>query len=72
MITTSPDITRHRDRQALPLRWRMALAFMFVGGGLVVFGSLITLVYLQTTPVTYVTQVHKGAIESVVKTPRAD
>lgn len=55
-------------RDDMPLRWRMALAFMFAGGGLVVFGGLLTLVYMQTTPVTYVTQAHKGAIGSVEKT----
>ncbi len=62
----------HRHRQQIPLRWRMALAGMFVGGGLVIMGALLTLVYLQTTPVTYVSQIHKSNIQSVAKAPNTE
>lgn len=63
MTTNSNDV---------PMHWRVAVGGMFVGGALVVMGGLLTLLFLQTTPVTYVSQIHKGAIESVAKAPPYD
>ena len=58
-ITTLEPIHADDAPAAAPVR---------AGGGLVVAGALITWLYFETTPATYVLQVHKGAIGHVEKT----
>ena len=70
-VSPDPDLGL-RGQRPFPIKARIALAFMFAGGALVVCGALLAWLWLETTPVTYVSQIHKDSIQSVAKASNTD
>lgn len=67
-IATLEPVHADQSPSAFPVRTRIILAAAFVGAALVVIGALLAGLFQQTTPITDVMHIHKGAIGHVEKT----